>query len=52
MALGAAIGCRDRKVILVQADGSGMYIVQALWSMALSAGGKSCGFLREQGCWD
>jgi acetolactate synthase-1/2/3 large subunit len=34
MALGAAIACPDRKVILVQADGSGMYTVQALWSMA------------------
>jgi acetolactate synthase-1/2/3 large subunit len=34
MALGAAIACPDRKVILLQADGSGMYTVQALWSMA------------------
>jgi acetolactate synthase I/II/III large subunit len=34
MALGAAIACPDRKIILVQADGSGMYTVQALWSMA------------------
>ena len=34
MALGAAIACPDRKVILVQADGNGMYTVQALWSMA------------------
>jgi thiamine pyrophosphate-dependent acetolactate synthase large subunit-like protein len=32
MALGAAIACPDRKIILVQADGSGMYTVQALWS--------------------
>ncbi|MDG3005175.1 acetolactate synthase large subunit [Paludisphaera mucosa] len=34
MALGAAIACPDRKVVLLQADGSGMYTVQALWSMA------------------
>jgi len=34
LALGAAIACPDRQVILVQADGSGMYTVQALWSMA------------------
>jgi acetolactate synthase I/II/III large subunit len=33
-ALGAAIACPDRKVVLLQADGSGMYAVQALWSMA------------------
>ncbi|WP_406698057.1 acetolactate synthase large subunit [Singulisphaera sp. Ch08] len=34
LALGAAIACPDRKVVLLQADGSGMYTVQALWSMA------------------
>ncbi len=34
MALGAAIACPDRKVVHLQADGSGMYTVQALWSMA------------------
>ncbi len=34
MALGAAIACPDRRVVLLQADGSGMYTVQALWSMA------------------
>ena len=34
MALGAAIACPDRKVVLLQADGSGMYTIQALWSMA------------------
>lgn len=33
-ALGAAIACPDRKVIAFQADGSGFYTVQALWSMA------------------
>ena len=34
MALGAAIACPDRKVVCLQADGSGLYTVQALWSMA------------------
>jgi acetolactate synthase-1/2/3 large subunit len=34
MALGTAIACPDRKVIHLQADGSGMYTIQALWSMA------------------
>jgi len=33
-ALGAALACPDRKVIAFQADGSGMYTVQSLWSMA------------------
>jgi len=33
-ALGAAIACPDRKVIAFQADGSGLYTLQALWSMA------------------
>jgi len=33
-ALGAALACPDRKVIAFEADGSGMYTVQALWSMA------------------
>jgi len=34
LALGAAIACPDRRVIGLQADGSGMYTVQALWTMA------------------
>jgi acetolactate synthase-1/2/3 large subunit len=34
LALGAAIARPDRKVISLQADGSAMYTVQALWSMA------------------
>ncbi len=34
MALGAAIACPDRKVINLQADGSAMYTLQALWSQA------------------
>ncbi|MGD8359705.1 MAG: acetolactate synthase large subunit [Lysobacterales bacterium] len=33
MALGASIACPDRKVVALQADGSAMYTIQALWSM-------------------
>ncbi|MHB1344994.1 MAG: acetolactate synthase large subunit [Thermoleophilia bacterium] len=33
-ALGAAVACPDRRVIAFQADGSGLYTLQALWSMA------------------
>ncbi len=34
LCLGASIACPDRKVVAFQADGSAMYTVQALWSMA------------------
>jgi len=34
LAIGAAIACSDRKVLSLQADGSGMYTNQALWTMA------------------
>lgn len=34
LAVGAAIACPDRKVVALQADGSGMYSLQALWTMA------------------
>jgi acetolactate synthase-1/2/3 large subunit len=33
LALGAALACPDRKVIALEADGSAMYTLQALWSM-------------------
>jgi len=33
-ATGAAVACPDRKVISLQADGSGMYTLQALWTQA------------------
>jgi acetolactate synthase I/II/III large subunit len=33
-AAGAAVACPDRKVIALQADGSGMYTVQGLWTLA------------------
>ncbi len=32
--VGAAIACPDRQVLGLQADGSGMYTVQALWTQA------------------
>lgn len=34
VAVGAAIACPDRPVIALQADGSAMYTIQSLWSMA------------------
>ncbi len=33
-ALGAALACPDRRVIAFQADGSALYTLQALWSIA------------------
>lgn len=34
VATGAALACPDRKVIALEADGSGLYTPQALWTMA------------------
>lgn len=34
MATGAAVACPDRKVVGLQADGSGFYTLQALWTQA------------------
>jgi len=36
-ATGAAVACPERKIIAFQADGSGMYTVQALWTQAREA---------------
>jgi acetolactate synthase-1/2/3 large subunit len=33
-ATGAAVACPDRRVLCLQADGGGMYTVQALWTQA------------------
>ena len=33
-ATGAAVGAPDRKIVALEGDGSGMYTLQALWSMA------------------
>jgi acetolactate synthase-1/2/3 large subunit len=32
--IGAAVACPDRKVVCLESDGSGMYTVQGLWTMA------------------
>jgi acetolactate synthase-1/2/3 large subunit len=34
VAVGAALACPDRQVLALIGDGSGMYTVQALWTMA------------------
>lgn len=34
LATGAAVACPDRQVVALQADGSGMYTMQALWTHA------------------
>jgi acetolactate synthase I/II/III large subunit len=34
VAVGAAIACPERKVLCLEGDGSGMYTLQALWTMA------------------
>ena len=34
MAVGAAVACRDRPVLCLEADGSAMYTLQALWTAA------------------
>lgn len=34
VAVGASVACPNRKVIALEADGSGMYTLQALWTMA------------------
>jgi len=34
LAVGAAVACPDRPILCLSADGSGMYTLQALWTMA------------------
>lgn len=34
LAVGAAVACGNRRVLCLSADGSGMYTLQALWTMA------------------
>jgi acetolactate synthase-1/2/3 large subunit len=34
VAVGAAVACPDRKVVALEADGSAMYTLQSLWTMA------------------
>ncbi|MES2916690.1 MAG: acetolactate synthase large subunit [Pseudomonadota bacterium] len=33
-AVGAAVACPDRKVVVLEGDGSGMFTLQSLWTMA------------------
>ncbi len=33
-AVGAAVACPDRKVVCLEGDGSAMYTIQSLWTMA------------------
>lgn len=37
LAVGAAVACPDRRVLCLTADGSAMYTLQALWTMAREA---------------
>ncbi len=37
LAVGAAVACPERRVLCLTADGSGMYTLQALWTMAREA---------------
>jgi len=37
LAIGAAVACPDRKVLALTGDGSGMYTVQGLWTIAREA---------------
>ena len=37
MAVGAAVACPDRKVVAITGDGSAMYTVQSLWTIAREA---------------
>ena len=34
LAVGAAIACPNRKVVALQADGAGMFSLQAIWTIA------------------
>ena len=34
VAIGAAVACPEQKIISIQADGSAMYTIQSLWTMA------------------
>ena len=34
VSVGAAVAAPDRKIVTLEGDGSGMYTIQALWTMA------------------
>ena len=49
LALGAALACPEKQVINIEADGSAMYTVQALWSQAHeNTNVTTCAHLRLQ----
>ena len=48
MALGAAVACPDRPVIGIQADGSAMYTISALWTLRPRAGRRHDDRLRQR----
>jgi acetolactate synthase-1/2/3 large subunit len=47
LALGAAVACPNRKTVVVQGDGCGMYTEQALWSMAREKAGVTVVVLKN-----
>ena len=49
LAVGAAVACPDRRVLCLSADGSGMYTLQALWTMAREGlQHHNCGFCQPR----
>ncbi|MBK5925943.1 hypothetical protein CCR87_00990 [Rhodobaculum claviforme] len=49
LALGAALACPDRPVVAVQADGSAMYTIQALWTQAREGANVTTVILANRG---
>ena len=49
LAFGAAMGAPDRRVVSVQADGSGLFTLQALWSQAHEQTNVTTVILANQG---
>jgi acetolactate synthase-1/2/3 large subunit len=45
--VGAAIGAPARKVLVLEGDGSAMYTLQALWTMAREGLGRDRGHIRK-----
>ena len=46
--IGAAIACPDRKVVALEGDGSAMYTLQSLWTMAREGPGRHRGDFRQR----
>ncbi|MGY6633083.1 MAG: acetolactate synthase large subunit [Alkalilacustris sp.] len=49
LALGAAMACPDRPVVALQADGSAMYTIQALWTQAREGANVTTVLLANRG---